>query len=580
MATVSSLAQALTRRRVKDLASGASFQRGEAYFAEGRVRALVVHSDVLTATVSGTEDYAVRLAVENGALQHRCSCPVGVGGEFCKHGVAVALAWLAAARGEIADEAASPLVKLDDVRPFLLKQDKETLASWLLDAAERDERLRERFFRQAARATRKGVDFAAYRRSIDRATVTGGFVHYREAHDFAQGIAEAVAPLHELLKEGHAAEVIELAEHALSRVGKALLEMDDSDGGMSPILDELQQLHLEASRTERPDPEELAARLFDWEIDGEWDVFCGAAETYADILGDKGLAVYRARAEALWQSLSALAPGQREDFSSRRFHLTSIMESLARTDGDLEALVAVKAKNLSLAYHFLEIAQLYREAKKPEAALDWAERGVKAFPTNTDPRLRVFLADEYHRRARHDEAVALVWRQFEERPSLENYQLLKKHADRTAGWPDWRARALAALRAAVECAARPRNGFSRWFQAPDRSELVRVFLWEKEVEKAWQEAQQGGCSGPLWLELAAAREADHPAEAAAVYLREAERQISLKKNDAYREAVRLLAKARARHLSSGAEEDWRAAVARLRLTHKAKRNFIALAAKL
>jgi uncharacterized Zn finger protein len=580
MGAVSSLSQTLTLRRVQQLAAGASFQRGEVYFAEDRVRSLVERGETLTARVFGTREYAVRLAVEDGDFHHQCSCPVGGDGEFCKHCVAVALAWLSTAKDKSAQDAATPVVKLDDVRPWLLEQDKTTLASWLLDMAERDERLREKMLRQAARATKKGIDFKAYRRSIDRATETGGFVHYREAYDFAQGIAEAVAPLHELLKEGHAAELIGLTEHALSRVGKALLEMDDSDGGMSPILDELQQLHLEACRTARPDPEELAARLFDWEIDGEWDVFHGAAETYADILGDKGLAVYRARAEALWKALPALKPGDREEYSSRRFRITSIMESLARTAGDLESLVAVKAKDLSLAYHFLEIAQLHRNAKNNDAALEWAERGLRAFPEKTDSRLREFLADEYHRRGRHDDALALIWRQFEEHPSLTNYQLLKQHADRIKAWPSWRERALVALRAVVEGTARSRTGFSRWFPPPDCSELVRVFLWEKDAETAWQEAQRGGCSGPLWLELAAAREAAHPADAASVYLREAERLVSQKNNAAYQGATRLLKKAKVLWLGLGQAEQWETAIRGLRVTHKAKRNFMALVAKL
>ena len=214
MPTVSTLTQALTRRRIQQLAFDASFKRGEVYFDEGRVRSLVVRGVALTATVSGTEDYSVRLAVEDGALQHRCSCPVGADGEFCKHGVAVALAWLAAARGETPGEAASPVVKLDDVRPFLLTQDKETLATWLLDAAERDERLRERLLRQAAHATSKGVDFAAYRRSIDRATKTGGFVDYRAERLVAQTNNAAYADTTQLLNKakvlllrlGHAEE--------------------------------------------------------------------------------------------------------------------------------------------------------------------------------------------------------------------------------------------------------------------------------------------------------------------------------------------------------------------------------------
>ena len=40
-----------------------------------------------------------------------------------------------------------------------------------------------------------------------------------------------------------------------------------------------------------------------------------------------------------------------------------MMEAWARETGDVEALVAVKSRNLSLAYHFLQIAEVYREAQ-------------------------------------------------------------------------------------------------------------------------------------------------------------------------------------------------------------------------
>lgn len=57
---------------MQQLAGGASFERGETYAAEGCVRSLVVHGDVLMATVRGSEDYAVRLAAADGALTHAC----------------------------------------------------------------------------------------------------------------------------------------------------------------------------------------------------------------------------------------------------------------------------------------------------------------------------------------------------------------------------------------------------------------------------------------------------------------------------------------------------------------------------
>lgn len=44
-----------------------------------------------------------------------------------------------------------------------------------------------------------------------------------------------------------------------------------------------EELHLAACRAAKPDPEELAARLFAWELSSEWDVFHGVAETHADV---------------------------------------------------------------------------------------------------------------------------------------------------------------------------------------------------------------------------------------------------------------------------------------------------------
>lgn len=589
MATASSLRLVLTTRHVRQAASPRSFERGETYAAEGHVLSLVESADTLTATVRGTTDYRVRLAVAGGALVHRCSCPVGVEGEFCKHGVAVALAWLAESNKKSStggSPAASAdtvsLVKLDDLRPWLLQQRPDTLAEFLLDAAVRDDRLREKLLRAAARATSRGFDLSVYRKSIDRATRTGGFIDYDSAGGFAENVHEAITPLHEILAENpaHADAVIELAEHALARVEKALGEADDSNGEISSVLSELQDLHLSACEIARPDPATLAARLFAWEMQDGWDTFFNAVEIYADVLGTAGLATYRQLAEAAWQKFPARTTRSGDSFDGQRFRLTSIMEALARTTDDLEALVAIKVKDLSHAYNYLQIAVLYQEAKQSDAALEWAERGLKAFPENTDPRLLVFAADEYHRRKRHDDALALIWRIFDAHPSLENFQLLKKHSDRAAVWPVWRERALARLRTTPKNAKRHGYRFDPVFPANNCSTLVQIFMWEKDVDAAWREAQTGACPDDLWLELASAREATHPSDALPVYLRLADNCIALTHKTGYEEAVRLLRKAKQVFIRLDRNADWDAALTRLRTTHKAKRTFIALAVRL
>ncbi len=200
----------------------------------------------------------------------------------------------------------------------------------------------------------------------------------------------------------------------------------------------------------------------------------------------------------------------------QHFRITHIMESLAQASGDIEQLVAVMSRDLSSAYSYLKIAEVYREERHHDNALLWAEQGLKAFPDRTDARLREFAAEEYHRRRRHDDAMKLIWAEFSERPFLENYKTLERHAKKAGAWPEWRERALTEIRLRIAKArgqSRP-----RWMQADDNnSPLVEIFLYEGNPEESWREAQAGGCSDSLWLRLAASRETEHPEDAAPIY---------------------------------------------------------------
>ena len=47
--------------------------------------------------------------------------------------------------------------------------------------------------------------------------------------------------------------------------------------------------------------------------------------------------------------------------------------------------------------------------------------------------------------------------------------------------------------------------------------LVEVFLHEGDSDAALAEARSGGCTATVWMQLARAREKDHPCDAAAIY---------------------------------------------------------------
>lgn len=561
------------------MAGARSFERGAAYFASGRVRALAEHEGQVTAKVRGTREYLVKLWANGDDVGYSCTCPVGADGAFCKHGVAAGLSCLGDASGSGKQgRAPKPAVTMEDVRAYLERQDKETLVGLIMERAMDDDRLRERLLMKTARKGPKGLDLATFRRAIDYAVHAGEYVDYHSAYDYARGIEEVIDSVAELLKEGYAAEVIELTEHALAEVEHAIGSVDDSDGHMGGILGRLQELHHAACKKAKPDPEELAKRLFAWEMHTEWDTFYGAAATYAGVLGKKGLAVYRALAEAEWARVPALGPGKDDaDRYGRRFRITHIMETLAEQSGDIEALVAIKSRDLSLPYSYLQIAEVYKQAGRFEEALEWAERGVKAFPAWTDSRLRDFLAEEYHRRKRHDEAMALMWAEFAESPCLGGYQKLKTHADRIARWPQWREKALAFLREKL-AKVKKDTPKDRWDWAPpaDRSELVRIFLWEKDDEAAWREAKEGGCSNDLWMRVAGMREKDHPEDALPIYQGQIDPTVNQKNNEAYREAVGLLRKVRDLMARLGRGTDFTPYLETVRTAHKAKRNFMKL----
>lgn len=574
------LARLLTPKGLRRLAGDRYFDRGEAYFAERAVRALRADGGGVSAVVQGTRRYRVRLWVEDGELDHDCTCPIGRDGAFCKHCVAVGLAWHAG--GQIVGSNTADDAEVDpeevDLRAYLLNLDKEDLVLLLVDHADEDERLHRRLALRAAQAAPGSANVSVWKQTFDEAVGTDDFVHYREAYDYACGIEDVIESLEEFLRNGQAEKVIGLAEYGLEELEECLGHVDDSDGWMGGLLARLQELHLDACRRARPDPVELAERLFEAEMDSSYDAFHRAAFVYADVLGEVGLTRYRALAETEWAKIRALGPGDEDpERYGGRFRITSIMEALAEATGDLEALVAVKSRDLSMPYGFLQIAGLYREAGDADRALDWAERGWRAFPgPRRDERLRAFLAEAYQGQGRQDEAMALIWEGFAEHPRLDAYRQLARHGRRARQWPAWREKALAEIRRRVSEKTTAPPGRGSWGRAPprDRSLLVEIFLHEGDAETAWREAEAGGCSNGLWLELAKRRETTHPDDSVGVYKAHVAALLRNTGDRVYEEAVGTLEKIRAILARTGKDAAFRPLMAEIRATQRRKRKLM------
>jgi len=109
-----SLAKLLTIPRLRSRAAW-SFARGEHYFDAGNVAELRIVDDALEGVVTGNEIYKVRVMAVNDRLFSTCTCPVG--DDFCKHAVALSLAYIAGAEtvSALAERtSAGPVFKSDD----------------------------------------------------------------------------------------------------------------------------------------------------------------------------------------------------------------------------------------------------------------------------------------------------------------------------------------------------------------------------------------------------------------------------------------------------------------------------------
>lgn len=557
----------ISRKKLKSLAGTAAFGRGEDYC--DRVGRLRLQKHGVQAKVSGQRVYEVRLTWKDG-FDYQCNCPMGEQGDCCKHCVAVGLTWLHQ------DKQSDSGVANEDacIRAWLKDKKKQQLIHIIMAASETDESL---FKRLSLLASASSLNVTALKQSISD-TIETDYVDYYAMRDYEKELGDVTKMLESLLVDGHAIEVQALSLHALDCMGEAYESIDDSNGGAGYEMQCWQSIHLQACEALPPQTdeqrEELANMLFGRELNAEWDEFYGCAETYATLLGEAGLAAFRRLAGELWEKLPVLSPGHEGGYQGSRFKLTSMMERLAKLSGDVDAQLAVKVRDLSSPYAFLQIAELLGTAERFDEAVVWAEKGLVVFENKPDSRLEAYLAKLYTQRKDFDKAVALVWKSFKRQPSVHSWDTLKQCSKQAKNWDsEWRPSALEYIRHQI--AKEKRRGATRWHQT-DHSLLVQVFLHEKDIESAWLEADSGGCDDTLWQILGEKLGNTEPLKAAFCWQRLVEPLIDRKNKGAYAEAVRVMQNVGKwmRQTDKGnAFEHW---AQDIRMRHRAKRNLMKL----
>lgn len=586
-----SLADVLTLKQVRELAGEKSFARGKAYFHEGAVGLLKEEDDHVQARVQGTETYRVSLeASPDGDLNYDCTCPVGDSGDFCKHAVAVALSWLENSGEESFPPEEHPeksrsgkprkkrKTQADTISDYLNTLSESALKDWLIEAAARDKGLRDKFLLKA-RASSGGSNSAsalsALRSALLKAARQSVFLDWRQAEDFAERLHDAAQLVEDripLAESGLPAiidETIQQAEASLENV-------DDSNGAVQEALHRLGEAHLAACQASHPDPIELAEHLFELEIAAEWDFYPPTLPHYASVLGAEGLSLYRQRVMEAAEKLPVKTRASINTGPSR-YRIERMMEVLCAHDGNDAPLLKLLEKNLDSAHRYLQLAERHLQAGRPKDAMEWAERGLAAFPNEHHTGLIDFHIDLHRKHGEPERADELAWQQFAHAPHYEAWLRLLKHTPEKAR-SEVNQRAIAHLDALMyqeECAPKKPSKNYSWRSPGARSTLVQIQLREKNPGRVWELASGHAIASNLWPAVADMRGETHPDEAVAIYrnlLPDAVRHGQ--SNARYDQAFELVKCIRALRLKHGKTEQYRQELAELRAEYKAKRNFI------
>ncbi|SHG97343.1 SWIM zinc finger family protein [Bradyrhizobium erythrophlei] len=548
---------------LRKLAGAKVFARGEAYYRDGQVEIVLVKPGRVLAQVAGTEDYRAELTGSGKDFDGECSCRAWEDFGFCKHLVATALA----ANDLGADDADGPSA-LTRIRDHLKQKGVDALVEMVLDLAEQDLALLRKLDAAAEliHADDKTLR-ARLSKMIDGATRTRNFVDYRQAPGWATQVDSVLDTIAALTPGARAGVALELAEYAIDSIEQAIEEIDDSDGHCGALLGRARDIHLAAAREVRPDPVRLARDLFAREMAEAYDTFDGAVALYADILGDIGLAEYRRLATEKWEKLSAIGGREQSDEEDEdesfgnQHRLMRILDFFAERAGEVDTRIALRAKDLSSQWSYLQLAEFCRSQGREEEALRRAEEGLWIFEdARPDERLVLFVVELLSGAGRKADAEAHLQRAFEKAPTLELYKWLRKFGGDAA-----RERAVKLLEARQ--GRRERTGWHDHGQL-----LIRIWLHEKMFDAAWAAVGRHGASAGLKDELAKASESTYPREAVEVYTERVEQFAMAGSASAYAEAAKLVA----RMATLRGRTEQATYVLELKVRHGRKRNFMKL----
>lgn len=545
----------------RTLAGDGAFERGLAYFESHKVVEFETKGTKTVARVEGSHVYTVTLHRTSRGFDGSCDCPASEGIEFCKHCVAVALTLAAK------DEEMSALQTgsaQDQMRGYLLQQDKETLVVSLLEAAQNLPELHQHLSLRAAAAAGQ-VNLKTLKKEITAASPLRDIWYRQEVRQYFARLESVLAGINDVAENLSATDVLTLATHATNRFNKALERVDDSGGDRWSVQQLIHELNIRALSDADWDLAQQAGHLLDNVLADPYDLYAGFEQTYDDLLGGAGWSEFYLQARQRLEALPPLKFGSSFTQASAHMQLAHLLTAWHRDRGETSQEIEIRELTCTTPLDCHRIAALYLEQGDLDGCGHWLARGDAHL---TEAQCTTPLHIAYHEACGNlGLALALQQRRFQDNPSYDRLEKLLRLADAADVKDETQSSALAFLHERLKG-----NGYGASLLAM----ILAQYHHGRGNRDAAYELVVTHVTNEVQLLEVADWFADRPQRTCLLIQKALEDCIANKNKRAYQRAAQLLEKVARPKFEALGEDAFGTYLASLRETHKAKRSFMAV----
>ena len=434
------------------LAGEGAFQRGVDYFHQGQVLSWNQKGKTITADVQGTHIYQVTLTYARQRFEGSCDCPASEGFDFCKHCVAVALAYLedSQQQAKLVDGSAE-----ERIQAYLNKFGKQELVSHLLEFIFDDRSIKHQWSIKADIALNK-MDARAIKKLITAAIpYNRSLYRYHQVRSYFSRMAPVVDVLEEQARQLDPDTALKLVDYALQRIGRALESIDDSGGFRLGVMDQLQELHQSVLVQLEWDKPVLASYLLAIDAGVYVDMYPSIPYGYRELLGEEGMKCVFDVLQQQWDALPPLQVRASWEEKYPYIHLQHLLKQRAEEQGDAPVLLGLLEKTATEERDFLEMCDLCMQQGNWVQAEHWQRKAAELHRPERHAWHKSFRLERTRLRllVHGDDpvgALQLQWEIFLGSQQIEDYRTLLSLATRVEGGEDYGDRAKSWLRAKIE----------------------------------------------------------------------------------------------------------------------------------